>query len=100
MDLKIIKNKRAWRRYCREIGTDPNYAPEPKRYPCLLDVRYPGATFSYYYLRDIEKLRNQLINAGGSVKFNSYHYFDRSSIEKFAAFSVDNTCEIRVPCLL
>ncbi|MFA6290208.1 MAG: hypothetical protein WC637_00425 [Victivallales bacterium] len=62
-NLKVIKNDRAWRRFCRTNDIDYDYVPTPKEYPFLIDSQYQGIQLDYYYFADIEKLRNKLIKA-------------------------------------
>lgn len=62
----VLKNERAWKRFCRKNAIYNE--PKPLRYPCAVDERF-GADeetyLKYYYLSDIEKLRNKLIKMGG-----------------------------------
>ncbi|MEN6637706.1 MAG: hypothetical protein ABFC95_00750 [Smithella sp.] len=66
MIFSVLKNKRAWKRFCRKEAVYNE--PEPKQYPCAVDDRMDGhgeSYLRYYYLRDIEKCRNKLIKMGG-----------------------------------
>jgi len=60
---EITKNKRSWKRFCRV--NDIDHAPEPKRFPCIVRLLYPGKTVEYCYLSDVEKMRSALIKMGG-----------------------------------
>ena len=65
----ILKDKRAWKRFCRTNAI--HLEPEPDHYPCVVDERLgcdQEPYLRYYALRDIEKLRNKLIKMGGGVK--------------------------------
>lgn len=65
----VIKNERAWKRLCRKEAVYNE--PKPKQFPCAVDSRIDGheeGYFQYYYLRDIEKLRNKLIKMGGGKR--------------------------------